>query len=565
MPLLVIPPLQAFGPFTITFSPADFTFHKDGNYDRFLAPCYDLTSGKPGTPELPVKYLTYIIPPEMLVDSVKIAQTNMTDYPGFYNIYPTQQKWVVGSAPSFVSPDPNIYSAEEYYPGEVIKITNQGVKSGARLVTLAVHPFQYQGSSQKLRLLQEATLEFFLSYSGFSKGPKCKDSPERVLLEQILKSVVENPEDVPMYLPKTGGILSAVPTPNTIIITSQALANAFLPLATWYTEIGHATTITTTEYIYSHYSGRDNAEKVRNYLLDVAQQLNITLWVILGGGDGVVPIRHASSRYDAIRQVPDIELDCIPTDWYYADLTGNWHVDPDNYWGEPVDDAADKWNENYVGRVPVQTTSEVQQWINKVIPYEQDPHNSSNLLIPFFQYAPSTGWSTFKQPQAAELIYGCAMGHDPYLLIDANADVTRQCLDDGYQFVNIYGVGDVDYYTPRATRNSNDTTYVFSYLTSSEDSKYAGLNYLENQLDHYTVYSLAQRNAGYDNLIKWPPSQLSMAEAFLFHYGNVGSLVFLGNTRSFSVYGPDFGPAHQVYMHQKFAENLFGEPYQGSG
>lgn len=51
---------------------------------------------------------------------------------------------------------------------------------------------------------------------------------------------------------------------------------------------------------------------------------------------------------------PESEYRNSPTDYFYADLTGNWDSDGDGYYGEHADDAGvDFYPEVFVGRIPV--------------------------------------------------------------------------------------------------------------------------------------------------------------------------------------------------------------------
>ena len=61
------------GGYTLDYSPTEFSFYKENGFDRIRAKGFAFID-KPGTPELPVVYLTYIIPPNAKVESLIIKQ-----------------------------------------------------------------------------------------------------------------------------------------------------------------------------------------------------------------------------------------------------------------------------------------------------------------------------------------------------------------------------------------------------------------------------------------------------------------------------------------------------------
>ena len=68
-----------------------------------------------------------------------------------------------------------------------------------------------------------------------------------------------------------------------------------------------------------------------------------------------------------------------PTDYFYADLTGNWDYDGDEYYGEwtddyPVSGGVDFAQEVYVGRIPVYDAdySTLDGILQKIIDYETE-------------------------------------------------------------------------------------------------------------------------------------------------------------------------------------------------
>jgi len=90
----------------VDYSPAEFSFYKENNFDRIRAPKFCLR-GEPGTPELPAVYLNYIIPPNAKAESLIVSQFQFVQIPGEYYIYPAQPPTVIGETVPWV---PQIHS-----------------------------------------------------------------------------------------------------------------------------------------------------------------------------------------------------------------------------------------------------------------------------------------------------------------------------------------------------------------------------------------------------------------------------------------------------------------------
>jgi hypothetical protein len=153
-----------------------------------------------------------------------------------------------------------------------------------------------------------------------------------------------------------------------IIVTSSALANTFQKLADFRTACGIPSTVALIDSIYAYYSGRNNAEKLRNYLLEYYE--NGGQYLLLGGDDAILPTRYLC--YYNTTVAPD-KRDIFLSDLYFADMTGEWDKDGDGIWGEPTDDAPDIMPELSVGRIPVKTAEAADKYISKLIAYCTNP------------------------------------------------------------------------------------------------------------------------------------------------------------------------------------------------
>jgi len=161
------------------------------------------------------------------------------------------------------------------------------------------------------------------------------------------------------------------------IITSPDFAQYFEPLKEWKNQKGIKTEIFTTDSIYSNYSGRDNQEKIRNFIKYIHENLGVG-YVLLGGDVDVVPARIAFAMACEAGYHPEDE-DSIRADLYYSDLDGDWDADGDNLFGE-VEDSVDLIPDVHVGRCPARSghSEDVTAFVNKIINYEKHPGTRIN-------------------------------------------------------------------------------------------------------------------------------------------------------------------------------------------
>jgi hypothetical protein len=161
------------------------------------------------------------------------------------------------------------------------------------------------------------------------------------------------------------------PAEGYLIITTQALASDFQPLANWKRRLGLPTTVKTIEALQAEYpAARDDAERMRMWIRDQYTGPGAR-WVLLGGTAALVPTRYAYTQFYGGQS--------IPTDLYFSCLDGTWNADGDALWGEgyssPSDpgDDADLLPEVWVGRAPVTNAAEARAFVARSIQASREP------------------------------------------------------------------------------------------------------------------------------------------------------------------------------------------------
>jgi len=356
-----------------------------GEYDRVTLPGALPGQDLPGAPALPVQTARILLPYAGKVDSIQVEAADGVALAGEYRIEPAQALIPSFAAPGAAPPpDPAIYTSDAPFPGEFYTFLSVQRLDGYAILLLQLHPVQYVPQTGRLTYYPHLTINV-----------RVADSPDKSARASVVvpsgearvRALVDNPQSVTAYTaaasvagsdPRPAAVASLVSPADPcdyVIVTSQALSSTFQTLADWKTSKGVVARIYTTEAIYAEYAGRDNAEKLRNFIVDAhtvwAATAHPLRYVLLGGDTEVVPIRlvQATSSSSSI----------MPVDMYYAGLDGDWDADGDGVYGESATSGSangeeiDFFAEVYVGRMPVETAAEAGDAIAKTLRYEQNP------------------------------------------------------------------------------------------------------------------------------------------------------------------------------------------------
>jgi hypothetical protein len=157
-----------------------------------------------------------------------------------------------------------------------------------------------------------------------------------------------------------------------VAIAPTHLARYLTPLIEWKMDRGVPAQVFNMEQIVATYSGRDDAERLHNFLQDLYH--NHTegrpLWLLLAGDSDQIPVRYLwADRYhngdtQAARSL-------YVGDTYYSGLDSDWDTDGDDVFGEPGEE--DLLPELYVGRIAASLPEEMEAAVGKILNYELDP------------------------------------------------------------------------------------------------------------------------------------------------------------------------------------------------
>ncbi|MEO0085908.1 MAG: C25 family cysteine peptidase [candidate division WOR-3 bacterium] len=382
----------------------------------------------PGKPRLPYWTITLVIPQGMRVAGVDVQPGPDVAIPLSRPVFPAQPpvRLSQSALPPMTVPDQDAYSAAAW-PEARYAVSPLGIKSGFRLVTVSLYPLRLESGTLRLA----TSLGVRVRYE-----PDPTAEPARLTSRQLslfragVRTLVANPEDVNRFAPEVRA--ADFGEYDCVIVTSDALSTDFQPLVNWHNRKGWATVVRTVSWINTNYSGRDTQEKIRNFVRDYYTNHG-TMWLLLGGDNGVVPARQA-------RAIVSGETGNIPCDLYYADLEWSWDGNNNNVFGEASVDTVDLYYDLYVGRASVDNATQVQTFVNKVITHEQNPPTDYLRRILLVD---ALLWDGYDHRQSNDSIAGITPSgwsdvffHDP-----TGTTAVRDSLNHGFQFCHMVGHG----------------------------------------------------------------------------------------------------------------------------
>ena len=373
---LLLPLIAAAGVMTqtFTFDPNEVSFGKVNGYDVPELRGYVSTSA-PGSPIIPQAILPFVVPPTATVTNVEVVASEQTELAGTYRIHPAQMPRALSDKRviTFVEPDASVYGSYAAFPGRLVEFNYTGTKGGFRVCGVSAFPLQYVPLTGKVTLYASLTLRVTYDEVGWDAIPLTEKQVQ--LAAQELRTLVVNPAALDKFAPPER--VSDPTDAEYVIVTADAYVATLQPLCDWHSRKGYTSVIKTVAWITSTYPGVDNAQKIRNFIIDYNANHG-TMFVLLAGSTSSIPSRRARSTVSS-------ETDDIPADLYYGDLQWSWDGDHDGLWGEITGDTVDFYYDVYVGRAPIASTAHAQTLVNKCFGYEKAPNTSyiKKVYLPY--------------------------------------------------------------------------------------------------------------------------------------------------------------------------------------
>jgi len=225
-----------------------------------------------------------------------------------------------------------------------------------------------------------------------------------------------------------------------LLITTTDFLPAYNNLLQWRRAQGLEVNYITIEEIDIQFEGRDLQEKIRNCIINYYEETGIS-YVTLGGNVDYIPDRKVFAfdcEYGSYTDEND-----IPSDMYYSCLHGDWDANENNVFGEENDET-DYFPEVYVARIPVDSITEIEDYISRLIHYESGNIPDYNKAAGFsMELWPNSNSEIcqqyiydkyFPEYYNIQFLYGSENNQDnAYLLMNENQNIIQHTGHAGRQ------------------------------------------------------------------------------------------------------------------------------------
>ncbi len=328
-------------------------------------------------PLVSVRPVRLLVPKGEMPVSFDVEYGDPITLAGSYYLKPVTQGGRISFMPpnDYLKRSSPVYERDEFHPGSVKSENFYTIKKNGHIIFITVlNPIQYNPVSGVLQYFNKIAVKVNTVVTRDLPVYKCNS-----FIKSQLKNLVDNPEAV-------DALPNSERNPGDyeyLIVASDAIQNNYGAFVEFNTRRAMRTKVTSMSDIKSNMSGDDDADKVRNYIIQEYENHNI-VYVLLGGDDdnsnsNDVPHRgmhasfydYGSDYYDD----KDVAADC-----YFSCLDGDWKGS-NQYYGEfGTEDIG--W-EVYASRFPADNASELTNLMDKTIKYMETPvvNETKNALL----------------------------------------------------------------------------------------------------------------------------------------------------------------------------------------
>ena len=356
--------------------------------------------GVTGEPRIPWRVMTVLLPPDATLEtmSVRLDGARYEVIAGTWTIGPVppvatwhdDRQVIVWPADKVIvdGRDAAVYGTDGFWPAVDVRLLDTGRLRKWRLAQVAVPLLKLNPVQGALRRLTDGkvVVSFKRAASAAVGAATRSELADAIGEETIQRIAVNYPQQRAAYESSTDPVIEngAAPAaggskPGYVVITTSAIQSASAKLADFvaHKQLCGFDVQVITEADFGGGLGDTAAENIRAWLQAHYLSDNLLYVLLIGnphpsGTDPnlAVPMkmlwpRHGASEYEE-----------SPSDYYYADLTGNWDLDGDGFYGEGGDDfgpgGVDRNWEVLVGRIPYYgVLTDWDDILTKIIDYEQ--------------------------------------------------------------------------------------------------------------------------------------------------------------------------------------------------
>jgi len=327
----------------------------------------------PGKPMLPARAFMVALPPCATVNSVSTIGHGTTLLEGTYHIKPANvlvptdydPEMAVRAQREWQTNYDATYSSDQPYPDNAGLFAGTGGLRKYTYATIYYCPFSYQPQSGRLEFTPSVTVTIDYN-AGSTDDPKMQKLMRDTKADEQARELFVNFDEAQIWYPPTATSTEQLEDVDILVLYDNALGDAESAWEDTYFVTADVAWVAGNTA--GTYPGADFAEKIRNYLIDALASLHFEHLFILGDITGI-PMRATYPAPDYHYPGSDY---CPLTDYYYADLTGDWDSDNDGYFGEYGQDNVDFTPELHVGRIPFSDSATVHRILESIAEFDFD-------------------------------------------------------------------------------------------------------------------------------------------------------------------------------------------------
>ena len=371
-----------------------------------------LKLGSSGDPQLLMKTYDIVLPPDADPASVSVTVSGVVseELGKAYDITPADPAvtYVDGKAVTSWGSGKNIkdgrnlnvYGVNAKFPPEAGALDTVSQMRKWKFARVSFYPVQYNPVTGKVYMIKSAQLTVSARMAPAALSSAAIEQRTQLLSDTVMDGEAGGrfynfDQAKGWYSAPASSVARArgAGTYDYAIITTNAIVAGSTKLASFITQLQalNHTVLTVTETDYGALAGQapnGTAEKIRKWLKDNYVAKGIRYVLLIGDPTpttGDVPMKMCWPRRD---QSSEREA---PTDYFYSNLSGNWDLNGNSFYGEYVGDkgtgGVDFTAEVYVGRIPVYSANYtvLDSILQKIIDYKNtsgEPAWKKKALLP---------------------------------------------------------------------------------------------------------------------------------------------------------------------------------------
>lgn len=505
--------------------------------------------GKAGDPAIPLHSASLLMPFGEKASSIEIENIEFGETINNVDLSLVKKNvpFSLEDLSDYITKKSDVYSRDQFFPSLDTEPVN-GMLAGHNISSFSFPSAVYNPVTKELKQIKN--IDFVINTINDSSRDSYNMLSNNEIKVDRIRKIVSNPELLNSYPNK-----STADKIDLLLISSNTLLPEFEDYLNFKRNNGFIVETISVEEIEGNYSGSDKQEKIRNCIIDFYQNHELD-YVILGGdsaptntSNNIIPHRGFYCNPDDASYADSD----IPADIYYSNLDGNWNTDNDNKYAEPGEE--DFYSEIAIGRICVNTATEIANNVHKLRSYQETPVLSSleNYLM--------VGELLWEGTWGKQYLTQVSEGSDAngYTTEGFTSNITRHTLyemDANWSKSQLYGMFNNTGLNMLHHLGHSATTYNMKL----DNSDLTTTNFTNDGVTKGYVlgYSQGCYPGAFDNRDTSPGVYVEDCFAEKITNMSTGEAAFIANSRyGWGEPGGTDGPSQ--YFHRQYADAIFGE------